>query len=59
MGLMVLDPNNDRGHQIHGTSEKGQEYQAVRIFGKDSYGVVVRIAAGTDGIRNLSSARHR
>jgi hypothetical protein len=37
MGFMVLDPNNDRGHQIDGTSEKGQEYQAVRIFGKDTY----------------------
>jgi hypothetical protein len=36
MGFMVLDPNNDRGHQIDGTSEKGQEYQAVPIFGKDS-----------------------
>ena len=35
MGFMVLDPNNDRGHQIDGASEKGQEYQAVRIFGKD------------------------
>jgi hypothetical protein len=35
MGFMVLDPNNDRGHQIDGVSEKGQEYQAVRIFGKD------------------------
>jgi len=33
---MVLDPNNDRGQQIDGVSEKGQEYQAVRIFGKDS-----------------------
>jgi len=33
---MVLDPNNDRGHQIDVASEKGQEYQAVRIFGKDS-----------------------
>jgi len=37
MGFMVLDPNNDRGHQIDGVSEKGQEYQAVRIFGKDNY----------------------
>jgi hypothetical protein len=37
MGFMVLDPNNDRGHQIDGTSEKGQEYQAVRIFGKDRH----------------------
>jgi len=36
MGFMVLDPNNDRGHQIDGVSEKGQEYQAVRIFGKDN-----------------------
>jgi hypothetical protein len=35
MGIMVLDPNNDRGHQIDGVSEKDQEYQAVRIFGKD------------------------
>jgi len=40
MGFMVLDPNNGRGHQIDGISEtgisvKGQEYQAVRIFGKD------------------------
>jgi hypothetical protein len=35
MGFMVLDPNNDRGHQIDVTPEKGQEYQAVRIFGKD------------------------
>jgi len=33
---MVLDPNNDRGHQIDVIPEKGQEYQAVRIFGKDS-----------------------
>jgi len=32
---MVLDPNNDRGQEIDGVSEKGQEYQAVRIFGKD------------------------
>jgi hypothetical protein len=29
---MVLDPNNDRGNQIDGAAEKGQEYQAVRIF---------------------------
>ena len=36
MGFMVLDPNNDRGHQIDVASEKGQEYQAVRIFGKDT-----------------------
>jgi len=36
MGFMVLDPNNDRGHQIDIIPEKGQEYQAVRIFGKDS-----------------------
>jgi len=36
MGFMALDPNNDRGHQIDGASEKGQEYQAVRIFGMDS-----------------------
>ena len=35
MDFMVLDPNNDRGQQIDGVSEKGQEYQAVRIFGKD------------------------
>jgi len=35
MGFMVLDPNNDRGHQIDVIPEKGQEYQAVRIFGKD------------------------
>ena len=35
MGFMVLDPTNDRGHQIDGASKKGQEYQAVRIFGKD------------------------
>jgi len=33
---MVLDPNNDRGHQIDVIPEKGQEYQAVRIFGKDT-----------------------
>ena len=36
MGFMVLDPNNDRGHPIDGVSEKGQEYQTVRIFGKDN-----------------------
>jgi hypothetical protein len=36
MGFMVLDPNNDRGHQTDAASEKGKEYQAVRIFGKDS-----------------------
>ena len=36
MGFMFLDPNNDRGHQIDVASEKGQEYQAVRIFGKDN-----------------------
>ena len=35
MGFMILDPNNDRGHQIDVIPEKGQEYQAVRIFGKD------------------------
>jgi hypothetical protein len=35
MGFIVLDPNNDRGHQIDIIPEKGQEYQAVRIFGKD------------------------
>jgi hypothetical protein len=35
MGFMVLDPNNDRGHQIDVIPEKGQEYQAVPIFGKD------------------------
>jgi hypothetical protein len=33
---MVLDPNNDRGHQIDVASEKGQEYQAARIFEKDN-----------------------
>ena len=43
MGFMVLDPNNDRGHQIDGVSEKGQEYQAVRIFGKDN---LVRVPSG-------------
>ena len=37
MGFMVLDPNNNRGHQIDGASEKGQKYQAVRIFGKDRW----------------------
>jgi hypothetical protein len=36
MGFIVLDPNNDRGHKIDVTPEKGQEYQAVRIFGKDN-----------------------
>jgi hypothetical protein len=41
MGFMVLDPDNDRGHQIDGVSEKGQEYQAVRIFGKDRLKPVV------------------
>jgi hypothetical protein len=35
MGFMVLEPNNDRGHQIDVIPEKGQEYQAVHIFGKD------------------------
>jgi hypothetical protein len=34
---MVLDPNNDRGHQIDVIPEKDQEYQAVPIFGKDTY----------------------
>jgi hypothetical protein len=43
MGFMVLDPNNDRGHQIDGVSEKGQEYQAVRIFGKDSMQITGRM----------------
>ena len=33
---MFLDPSNDRGHQIDGVSEKGQEDQAVYIFGKDN-----------------------
>jgi hypothetical protein len=33
---MVLGPNNDRGHKIDVILGKGQEYQAVRIFGKDS-----------------------
>ena len=37
MGFMILDPNNDRGHQIDVASEKGQEYQGVRIFGKDTW----------------------
>jgi hypothetical protein len=41
MGFMVLDPNNDRGHQIDVIPEKGQEYQAVRIFGKDTPQTVV------------------
>jgi hypothetical protein len=36
MGFIVLDPNNDRGHKIDVIPEKGKEYQAVRIFGKDS-----------------------
>ncbi len=36
MGFMVLDPNNDRGHQIDVIPEKDQGYQAVRIFGKDN-----------------------
>jgi hypothetical protein len=36
MGFMVLDPNNDRGHQVDVAPEKDQEYQTVRIFGKDS-----------------------
>jgi hypothetical protein len=35
MGFMVRDPNNDREHQIDVIPEKGQEYQAVRFFGKD------------------------
>ena len=40
MGFMVLDPTNDRGHQIDGASKKGQEYQAVRIFGNDTRGAI-------------------
>jgi len=36
MGLMILDPNNQGGHQIGVLPEKGQEYKAVRIFWKDS-----------------------
>jgi hypothetical protein len=36
MGFMVRDPNNDREHQIDVIPEKGQEYQAVRFFGKDN-----------------------
>jgi len=43
---MILDPNNDRGHQIDGVSEKGQEYQAVRIFGKDTSGISLRKRQG-------------
>jgi len=43
MGFMVLDPNNDRGQEIDGVSEKGQEYQTVRIFGKDSTAPAVRV----------------
>jgi hypothetical protein len=35
MGFMVLAPNNNRGHQIDVIPEKDQEYQAVRVFGKD------------------------
>jgi integrase len=37
MGFLVLDTNNDRGHQIDVIPEKGQEYQAVPIFGKDTW----------------------
>jgi hypothetical protein len=41
MGFMVLDPNNDRGHKIDVIPEKGQEYQAVPIFGKDKLLAVI------------------
>jgi hypothetical protein len=53
MGFMVLDPNNDRGHQIDVIPEKGQEYQAVRIFGKDrdALPVVVARLQYTDELR--------
>ena len=34
MGLMILDPNNQGGHQIGVLPEKGQEYKAVRISGR-------------------------
>ena len=47
MGLMILDPNNQGGHQIGVLPEKGQEYKAVRIFGKDS--VFVRIQDASHG----------
>jgi hypothetical protein len=43
MGFMVLDPNNDRGHKIDVIPEKGQEYQAAPIFGKDNINRQVEI----------------
>jgi hypothetical protein len=39
MGFMVLDPlgsNDDLGFHIDVAPEKGQDYQAVRIIGKDT-----------------------
>ena len=53
MGFMVLDPNNDQGQQIDGVSEKGQEYQVVRIFGKDRHTGLSRVMP--DGL----TAAHR
>ena len=56
-GFMVLDPNNDRGHQIDVIPEKGQEYQAVRIFGKDRLNV--RDEVGNRHSRKGSNQSHK
>jgi hypothetical protein len=34
---ILFGSNNNQGIQIDATPEKGQEYQAVRIIGKDTH----------------------
>jgi len=53
MGFMVLNPNNYSGHQTDVASEKGQEYQAVRIFGKDKFEVCFADLANFEVLRRI------
>jgi hypothetical protein len=57
MGFMILIPNNDRGHPIDGASEKGQEYQVVRIFGKDRCFLGLKLSTQTNIIMTIHSHR--
>jgi hypothetical protein len=48
---IFLGNSNERGYQIDVAPEKGQEYQAVRIFGKDNLkqaAIQILIVTGLD-----------
>ena len=47
---------DERAHQIDGVSEKGQECQAVRIFGKDNFSTV-DLATSMPSLRSSPTIR--